>query len=100
MYDLVPPSMKAQFNLINKPNQSIKLSVNVIDQTSSKKDLVDYKYNKIVIFKYSFNIKKFSILTFRYLSKKHLKKIILIKTVIGSFIYDNSIKYSISLCCY
>ena len=34
---LVPPNMKAQFNLINKPNQSIKLSVNVIDKTSKKK---------------------------------------------------------------
>ena len=57
MYDLIPPNMKAQFNLINKPNQSIKLSVNVIDQTSKKKIYLDYKYNKISIFKYSINIK-------------------------------------------
>ena len=94
MYDLIPPSMKAQFNLINKPNQSIKLSVNVIDQTSSKKDLVDYKYNKIVIFKYSFNIKnsQYSLDIYsQNTSKNHFKK-----TIIGSFIYDNSIKYSIS----
>ena len=36
MYDLVPPSMKAQFNLINKPNQSIKLSVNYKGKLSKK----------------------------------------------------------------
>ena len=53
MYDLIPPNMKAQFNLINKPNQSIKLLVDVTDKISTKKDLQDYKYNKIVIFKYS-----------------------------------------------
>ena len=94
MYDLIPPNMKAQFNLINKPNQSIKLSVNVIDQTSSKKDLVDYKYNKAVIFKYSFNIKNsqyFLDIYSQNTSKNHFKK-----TIIGSFVYDNSIKYSIT----
>ncbi len=94
MYDLIPPNMKAQFNLINKPNQSIKLSVNLIDQTSSKKDLVDYKYNKSVIFKYSFNIKNsqyFLDIYSQNTSKNHFKK-----TIIGSFIYDKSIKYSIS----
>ena len=94
MYDLIPPNMKAQFNLINKPNQSIKLSVNIIDKISKKKDLSDYKYNKIVIFKYSLNIKKFSIF-FKYLYKKSNKNHFN-KTILGSFIYDNSIKYSIS----
>ena len=89
MYDLIPPSMKAQFNLINKPNQSIKLSVNVIDQTSSKKDLLDYKYNKIVIFKYSFNIKnsQYSLDIYsQNTSKNHFKK-----TIIGyqKFIKEN-----------
>ncbi len=94
MYDLIPPNMKAQFNLINKPNQSIKLSVNVIDQTSSKKDLVDYKYNKAVIFKYLFNIKNsryFLDIYSQNTSKNHFKK-----TILGSFIYDKSIKYAIS----
>ena len=91
MYDLIPPSMKAQFNLINKPNQSIKLLVNVIDQTPSKKDLVDYKYNKIVIFKYSLIIKNSQFLLNIYsksISKNHFKK-----TILGSFIYDKSINY-------
>ena len=57
MYDLIPPNMKAQFNLINKSNQSIKLNVDIINKVPSKKDLQDYKYNKIVIFKYLFHIK-------------------------------------------
>ena len=37
MYDLVPPNMKAQFNLINLSNQSIKLTVNVSNKVSNKK---------------------------------------------------------------
>mgnify|MGYP001234455866 CR=1 FL=1 len=94
MYDRAPPNMKAQFNLINKPNQSIKLLVNIADQVSSKKDLVDYKYNKKVIFKYSLIIKNSQYHLNIYsqnTSKNHFKK-----TVLGSFIYDYSIKYSIS----
>ncbi len=94
MYDLMPPNMKAQFNLINKPNQSIKLLVDVTDKTSSKKDLQDYKYNKIVIFKYSLVLKNSHYVLNIYTnntSKNHFEK-----TILGSFIYDNSIKYSIS----
>ena len=94
MYDLIPPNMKAQFNLINKPNQSIILSVNLVDQTSSKKDLVDYKYNKVVIFKYAFILKNSQYILniyFKNTAKNHFKK-----TILGSFIYDSSIKYSIS----
>ena len=94
MYDLIPPNMKAQFNLINKPNQSIKLSVNINDKISSKKDLVEYKYNKVVIFKYSFVIKNSQYLLNIYSNsstKNHFKK-----TILGHFIYDNSIKYLIS----
>jgi len=94
MYDLMPPNMKAQFNLINKPNQSIKLLVDVTDKTSSKKDLQYYKYNKIVIFKYSLVLKNSHYVLNIYsdnTSKNHFEK-----TILGSFIYDNSIKYSIS----
>ena len=61
---------------------------------SSKKDLVDYKYNKIVIFKYSL-ISKNSQYFLNIYFKKHLKNHFN-KTILGSFIYDNSIKYSIS----
>ena len=94
MYDLIPPNMKAQFNLINKPNQSIKLLVDVTNKTSSKKDIQDYKYNKIVIFKYSLALKNSYYVLNIYsdnTSKNHFEK-----TILGSFIYDNSIKYSIS----
>ena len=51
MYDLVPPNMKAQFNSIKIPNQSIKLSVVLIKKNSNKKDFSDYTYNKNVILK-------------------------------------------------
>ena len=57
MYDLASPSMQAQFNLINKSNQSIKLSVYFYSKSSKKKNLSDYTYNKKVIFKYALNIK-------------------------------------------
>ena len=57
MYDLIPPFMKAQFNLINKPNQSIKLIVNLFDKSSNKKELTKYTYNKTIVFKYLINIK-------------------------------------------
>ena len=94
MYDLIPPNMKAQFNLINKPNQSIKLLVHLTDKTPSKKDLQDYKYNKTIIFKYSLVLKNSHYILNIYsnnTSKNHFEK-----TILGSFIYDNSIKYSIS----
>ena len=93
MYDLISPNMQTQFNLINKPNQSIKLLVDVTDK-STKKDLKNYTYNKIIIFKYSINIKNSEYILNIYLeqsSGNHFQK-----TVLGSFIFDLSIKYSIS----
>ena len=94
MYDLNPPNMQVQFNSINKPNQSIILSVSLSIKTSNRKGLSDYTYNKIVIFKYAVNIKNSQyILDIYYVnsSKNHFNK-----TVLGSFIYDISIKYLIS----
>ena len=94
MYDLASPNMKAQFNLINKSNQSIKLSVDVSDKSSNKKDLKKYSYNKICIFKYFIDIanSKYNLKIYlEKISKNHFNK-----SVLGSFIYDNSIKYSIS----
>ncbi len=94
MYDLIPPNMQAQFNSINKPNQSIKLNVNLSSNISDRKGLSEYSYNKLVIFRYSLNIEN----TYYILnifsansSDNHFNK-----TILGSFIYDNSIKYSIS----
>ena len=57
MYDLIPPTMQAQFNSITKSNQSIKLSVYFYSKSPKKKNLSDYTYNKKVIFKYALNIK-------------------------------------------
>ncbi len=94
MYDLAPPTMKAQFNLINKPNQSIKLSVDISSKSSNKNDLKKYIYNKLCIFKYSINIinSQYSLNIYQQkIPKSHFNK-----SVLGSFIYDNSIKYSIS----
>ena len=36
MYDLAPRNMKAQFNSINLPNQSIKLFVDILDKSQKK----------------------------------------------------------------
>ncbi len=94
MYDLVPPSMKAQFNLINLPNQSIKLSASLFDKGSNKKNLSSYTYNKIVLFRYSINLKNSQITLdiFNESSKKnHFTKMVL-----GSFLYQTAIKYSVS----
>ncbi len=94
MYDLIPPNMQAQFNLINKSNQSIKLSVNIIDKLTIQKGLSEYSYNKIIIFKYLIKVMNSQIHLNIYpenCSENHFNK-----TLIGSFIYDNSIKYSIS----
>ena len=91
MYDLVPPSMKAQFNSINLPNQSIKLHVNIYNKIPKKKRLSEYTYNKNLIFKYSIilNNSLFELNIYVADSKKNH----FYKTVLGSFIYDTSIKY-------
>ncbi len=94
MYDLHPPSMNAQFNLINLPYQSIKLSVNLNDKSSNKKGLSDYSYNKIVIFKYLITLKNEHISLNIYeenIFKNHFNK-----TCLGSFLYQTALKYSVS----
>ena len=51
MYDFTPPVMQAQFNLINKSNQSIKLFVSTINKKSMEEYWNScYSYNKICIF--------------------------------------------------
>ena len=86
--------MKAQFNSINLPNQSIKLFVTLIDQSSNKKGLSSYSYNKIVIFKYSISLKNSQIVLNIY--HKNSNKNHFNKTVLGSFLYQTSVKYSAS----
>ncbi len=87
--------MKAQFNSINLPNQSIKLSVLFSNKNSSKKGLSNYTYNNEIIFKYSISIKNSEIVIYIYSTnslKNHFSKI-----VIGSFVYDLCSKYSVSV---
>jgi len=70
------------------------LSVEIIAKMLPNEDLLDYKYNKTVIFKYLFSIKnsQYFLNIYPINSKKnHFEK-----TIIGSFIYDNCKKYSIS----
>ena len=94
MYDLAPLNMKAQFNSINLPNQSFKLFVTLIDQSSNKKGLSSYSYNKIVIFKYSISLKNSQIVLNIY--HKNSNKNHFNKTVLGSFVYQTAAKYSVS----
>ena len=94
MYDLASPNMKAQFNLINLSNQSIKLLVNLHDKNSNKKGLSDYRYNKVVIFKYLIILKNSQVILDIHpenLNKNHFNK-----TVLGSFLYQIAIKYTAS----
>ena len=94
MYDLVPPSMKAQFNSIILPNQSIKLSVKLDSKISNIKGLSDFKYNKKTIFKYSIILKESQLFASIYPENSHNNHFK--KTVLGSFVYDLSLKYSAS----
>ncbi len=86
--------MQAQFNLINKSNQSIKLSINIIDKYNNQKGLSEYTYNKIIIFRYLINVENSQINLNIYPEKN--SKNHFYKTIAGSFIYDNAIKYSIT----
>ncbi len=94
MYDLIPFNMQAQFNLINKSNQSIKLFVVLSNKQSKAKGLSEYTYNKKCIFKYIINLKNSEYILNIYQNNSHKNHFN--KTVLGSFIYDTSIKYSIS----
>ena len=86
--------MKAQFNLISKPNQSIILSVDILEKLSAKNSFQSFKYDNIEIFKYSISIGDSKVLiSIKYNSDS--SKLFNTK-VIGSFLYDISNKYSAS----
>ena len=78
--------MKAQFNLINKSNQSIKLLANISDKSSIKKNFQIYRYNNNEIFKYAISIKD-SKIELNINLPKSLKTFFHNKLV-GSFVYD------------
>ena len=95
MYDLIPLSMKAQFNSINLSNQSIKLNVSLDEKKSNKKDLSNYSYNKVIIFNYSINLQNSQINLNIY--NKTSNKSYFYKIVLGSFVYQTAVKFSSSI---
>ncbi len=86
--------MKAQFNSLNKSNQSIKLSISISEKLSNKSKYQSYNYNNNEIFKYLISIKESKI--FISIFTKLNPDIIFNYKIIGSFIYDISNKYSAS----
>jgi leucyl aminopeptidase len=84
--------MKAKFISLSKSNQSIILSIDISDKSPKKNHYQSFKYNNEELFKYSFNISK-SQLNFLISPSVNNKKNFYQK-VIGSFIFDQSIKYS------
>ena len=94
MYDLVPLSMKAQFNSIILPNQSNKLHISIDYKKPNKTDLSDYTYDKLIIFKYSINLKNSQINLNIY--PKNSNNSHFYKIVLGSFIYQTAVKFSSS----
>jgi leucyl aminopeptidase len=84
--------MKAKFNSLNKSNQSIILSIDILDKSPKKNDYQSFKYNNEELFKYYFYISE-SKLNFS-ISLSLVKKKNFYERIIGSFIFDQSIKYS------
>ena len=84
--------MKAKFISLSKSNQSIILSIDILDKSTKKNDYQSFKYNNVELFKYSFHISKYQ-LNFLILPSLAKKKDFYQK-IIGSFIFDQSIKYS------
>ena len=87
--------MKAKFISLSKSNQSIKLFIHLLDKSQKKNNYQSFKYNNKELFKYSFNLSdsqlNFSILPSVFNQKKFYQK------TIGSFIFDQSTKYSASV---
>jgi leucyl aminopeptidase len=85
--------MKAKFNSLNKSNQSIILSVNVLKKSLDKNKSLTFKYNNYELFKYSFNVlnsKLNIIISISSTEKNFYPK------MIGSFIFTQSLKYTVT----
>jgi len=86
--------MKAQFNSIKSGNQSIKISFKLFKSFSNNNKLKSFSYNQESIFKYLISINNSKIDISLYPSIKSLSQFH--KNVMGSFIYDYSIKFEAS----
>ena len=86
--------MKAKFNSLNKSNQSIILSVKILNKLTKDIKFKPNCYNKVEIFKYAIYISN-SKLNISICVSKHNNKSFYQK-IIGSFIYDHSVKYNVS----
>ena len=85
--------MKAKFNSLNKSNQSIILSVNILKKSLDKNKSLTFKYNNHELFKYSFNVlnsKLNIIISISSTEKNFYPK------MIGSFIFTQSLKYTVT----
>ena len=84
--------MKVQFNSLNKSNQSIKLSLEILKKLSTKSKHQSFLYNNFEVFKYFILIKESKILIQIHPSSKFNNSFY--TKLIGSFIYDMSNKFS------
>ena len=84
--------MKLQFNSINKSNQSIKLSAQILHKLPKANKYQLYKYNDLDFFKYFVQIKQSRILVSIFPLQD--VNILFSMKLIGSFIYDLANKYS------
>ena len=86
--------MKVQFNSIKSSNQNIKVSFEILKSLPNKKKFKSFTYNQVSIFNYIISINNSQIITSIYLTKKSPSQFN--KNVMGSFIYDQSIKFDAS----
>ena len=86
--------MKVQFNSIKSSNQNIKVSFEILKSLPNKKKFKSFIYNQVSIFNYMISINNSKIIISIYLNKKSQSQFN--KNVMGSFIYDHSIKFEVS----
>jgi leucyl aminopeptidase len=86
--------MTVIFKLIKPINNNTKLSVNLLDKKSLKKNLLNFDYNKIVIFKYEISFSNSGI-TIQIYPENDLN-VLFYKNAIGAYIFNKSIDFNCS----
>jgi hypothetical protein len=81
--------MKAKFNSLNKSNQSIILSIDILDKSPKKNDYQSFKYNNEELFKYYFYISE-SKLNFSISLSLVKKKISMKELLVHLFLINQS----------